>query len=282
MKIQSLEKTPFPVLYNAFSKAFGEYEVQINSQELFNMLERRGYNPLLSFGAFKNQELVSFILNGTDYYNNQYTAYDTGTGTIPEYRGQNLSSKIFEYATPYLQKAGITHYLLEVLQHNSSAIKIYKNIGFTVQQEYHYYVYQKCDIHIDTKQSNYTLQHPSIQEIVDYQIKNPLKVSWQNSSKAILRNPTHFKTLGCYDNNILIAYCICEPQTGDITQLYVHPKFRFQGIASYLLKKAIEYSELDSFKIINVNIQNLAFISLLNKFNIFPNGQQYEMQKIFL
>lgn len=52
MEIKSLEEVPFNLIYNAFSIAFEEYEVQLNQRQLIKMLNRRGFEPILSFYLF--------------------------------------------------------------------------------------------------------------------------------------------------------------------------------------------------------------------------------------
>jgi len=106
------------MLFEAFQEAFKGYEMQLTQAELLKMLHRRGFTPKLSFGAFSGEKLVSFTFNGTGSFNNILTAYDTGTGTIEEYRGKGLASRIFEYSIPHLKSAGISQYLLEAIQSN--------------------------------------------------------------------------------------------------------------------------------------------------------------------
>lgn len=49
--IHSLESVSFKDLYAAFSSAFKDYDFSLNADELRRMLDRRGYNPQLSFGV---------------------------------------------------------------------------------------------------------------------------------------------------------------------------------------------------------------------------------------
>jgi ribosomal protein S18 acetylase RimI-like enzyme len=138
-EIKSLEKTDIGAIYKAFNQAFADYEIQITEEQFNVMIKRRGFNPELSFAAFIGNEIVSFTLNGTGIFNGILTAYDTGTGTIKEYSGKGLATKVFEYSIPYLRDANIKQYLLEVLQHNTRAVSVYKNLGFEVTREFYYF-----------------------------------------------------------------------------------------------------------------------------------------------
>ena len=119
MEIKSLEKTDFDTLFRAFGRAFADYEVQLNAEQLRAMLTRRGFDPALSFAAFDGAQIAAFTLNGIGNFNGVPTAYDTGTGTLKEYRGTGLATEIFRHSMPHLRRGGVGQYLLEGLQHNT-------------------------------------------------------------------------------------------------------------------------------------------------------------------
>ena len=112
MEIKSLEKTDFDTLFRAFGRAFADYEVQLNAEQLRAMLTRRGFDPALSFAAFDGAQIAAFTLNGIGNFNGVPTAYDTGTGTLKEYRGTGLGTEIFRHSMPHLRRAGVGQYLL--------------------------------------------------------------------------------------------------------------------------------------------------------------------------
>ena len=153
--IHSLESVSFKDLYAAFSSAFKDYDFSLNADELRRMLDRRGYNPQLSFGAFFEGRLISFVFNGTGMYNNILTAYDTGTGTVPSFRGLHLTQKIFTFSLELIYQQGVRQYVLEVLQHNHKAIKIYRKLGFETQRNFNYYSAKLSDI-VPVLQVNHT------------------------------------------------------------------------------------------------------------------------------
>ena len=62
--IKPLNNISFSSIFSAFNKAFEDYEMQLNKDELHTMLGRRGFVPELSFGAFENEKLIAFALNG--------------------------------------------------------------------------------------------------------------------------------------------------------------------------------------------------------------------------
>jgi ribosomal protein S18 acetylase RimI-like enzyme len=78
-------------------------------------------------------------LNGIGIVNGVKTVYDSGNETIKVFQGQGLASKIFTHSIPILKEAGVSSYLLEVLQHNTSAVSVYKKLGFQVSREFNYF-----------------------------------------------------------------------------------------------------------------------------------------------
>lgn len=235
MEIKSLGKTDFDTIFKAFNQAFADYEVQLDKVQLQTMLKRRGFNPDLSFAAFDGNEMVAFTLNGIGNFHGIPTAYDTGTGTLKDYRGKGLATKIFEYSIPYLKEAGIKQYLLEVLQHNTKAVSVYRKLGFEVTREFNYFMQKNNEINSEIKKSDapYSIKQIDIEKfdsIPDFWDFHP---SWQNSFESIKRATKDVVSLGVFTEKKLIAYCVVEPTSGDITQIAVDKQARRKGIATF-------------------------------------------------
>ncbi|MCB5171694.1 GNAT family N-acetyltransferase [Bacteroides fragilis] len=217
--IHSLESVSFKDLYAAFSSAFKDYDFSLNADELRRMLDRRGYNPQLSFGAFFEGRLISFVFNGTGMYNNILTAYDTGTGTVPSFRGLHLTQKIFTFSLELIYQQGVRQYVLEVLQHNHKAIKIYRKLGFETQRNFNYYSAKLSDI-VPVLQVNHTACR-----ILPSDLKNCLNQtawfdfhpSWQNDRASLERGIDNLDILGAYEREELVGFVIFEPASGDIS-----------------------------------------------------------------
>lgn len=281
IEIKSLENIDFDIIYTAFSKAFKDYEIQINHSELKNMLIRRGFVAKLSFAAFDGNDIVAFTLNGIDTFNGIKTAYDTGTGTIKEFRGQGLASQIFEYSIPFLKEVNISQYLLEVLQHNIKAVSIYKKLGFKVNREFNYFVRKMDEVKLNSKKMTSTYQIAPINlkqcELAsDFQDFHP---SWQNSLDAISRESSRFVYLGAFKSGKMVGFCIFQPSSGDITQIAVNKPFRRQGIGTLLLNEILKFNQHREIKLINTEI-NCESVNKFMKYHSFPlSGKQFEMIK---
>jgi ribosomal protein S18 acetylase RimI-like enzyme len=279
--IKSLEGISFPVIFEAFSAAFNDYEIQLDSAELKTMLLRRGFVPELSFGAFEGNKIIAFTCNGIGSFNGTKMAYDTGTGTIKEYRGQRLAGKIFTYSIPFLKKAGVSKYLLEVLQHNTKAISVYKKLGFCASREFNYFVQknEKLKLNAASAKADYKMEAIDLSQAESSSAFCDFIPSWQNSFEAIARKVDDFKMLGVFKESKLAGYCILEAKSGDITQIAVDKNHRRMGIASQLLKEMVKLNQHDSIKCINTEIECESITEFLKSNSILPRGKQFEMIK---
>ena len=282
-ELRSLANTGHEDLYTAWEDAFRDYERTWTRAEFGQMLRRRGYAPELSFGAFDGRRLVSFTLNGVGMFNGLQTAYDTGTGTIKEYRGRRLATRIFNESIPVLKEAGVAQYLLEVLQYNATAVSIYTNAGFRISREFDYFVQNMNEVQLNARilPSQYHLQKIDLSRKEEMAEMWDFTPSWQNSFDSIERTLDDFTMIGAFSNDKLIGYGIIEASLGDITQIAVDKAYRRQGIASGILKETLMYNKHPSVKIINIESTLKGTITFIENNGIPKRGSQYEMIKAF-
>ena len=279
MEIRSLANTGFDTIFKAFSQAFADYEMQLNSEQLRTMLKRRGFVAELSFAAFDDDEIVAFTLNGIGKFGDSATAYDTGTGTVKERRGEGLATEIFSYSIPHLRAAGIGQYLLEVLQHNTGAVSIYRNLGFEVTREFNYAV-QDNDLvgkAAEVAEDTYSLRNAGPEILNVAPVFWDFNPSWQNSNESILRTVDDFIFLGVYAGEELIGYGVFEPASGDITQIGVHKQHRRKGVGSMMLGEMTRLNRNKMIKALNTDISCNSVNGFLVARNLAPTGRQFEM-----
>lgn len=256
MEIKSLAGIGFNTIFEAFNQAFADYELQLDKEEFRTMTQRRGFNPNLSFAAFDKGKIVSFTCNGIGDFEGVRMAYDTGTGTLKDYRGRGMATQVFEESLPYLREAGIGQYLLEVLQHNTGAVSVYRKIGFEVAREFYYFRAKTTEVKNEIRISDdYIVQEIDIEKytsIADFWDFYP---SWQNSFESIQRSPEKFITLGVFSRDMLVGYCVFEPVAGDVTQIGVDKRNRRRGIASLLLNEMLRLNKNEGIKFVNTDIR---------------------------
>ena len=278
MEIRSLENIGFDTLFNAFERAFADYEIRFEKEEVRRMLTRRGYVPRLSFGAFDNGAIIAFTLNGIGMFNGVSTAYDTGTGTVKEYRGQGIAGKIFNHSLPYLKEAGIRQYLLEVLQDNTKAISVYSRMQFKATRQFDCYrqTIDKVSRHMSVD-DECIIKPVGMDFIRQAQSFCDFIPSWQNSMESIERGKSGLKYLGATIGRAAVGCCVFDPATGDITQIAVRKDYRRRGIGTRLFQEAVRGMETDFVKVLNVSADNHEMPSFLKNVNVDLASRQFEM-----
>jgi ribosomal protein S18 acetylase RimI-like enzyme len=236
----------------------------------------------LSFGAFDGDKLVAFTFNGTGNFQNTPTAYDTGTGTIAEYRGRGLASEIFYHSIPFLKKAGIQNYLLEVLQHNDGAVKLYRKLGFKITREFFYYVRDigSLDLNTPALDPMYSIETAGIPELDGAFDFSDILPSWQNNNASVSRAQEQLKARFVRASGSIVAYCIYEPASGDIASLAVSREHRRKHIGKQLLASAIRDITASKVKVINIPTEAEGITAFLGSCRMFPTGKQYEMIRV--
>lgn len=275
----TLENISIETLHKTFLNAFSDYQVKMDLP-LFKfeyMLQRRGYVAKSSIGAFNDETLVGFVLNGVRNWDGKLTAYDTGTGVIETYRKQGITSNILLNVRQLFKEMGVEQYLLEVIQSNTSALQLYKKQGFKILRDF------EC-FHLDKNKYNpittYKVEHVNMinsndwRELTEFWDFVP---SWQNSIDSInaVSDAFIYSIVRLEDN--IVGYGVIDKKTGDIPQIAVNKNYRCKGIARSILIDLIKNTESYNINVINVDGRSKSMKDFLLKLGFECGVSQYEM-----
>ncbi len=273
---RTLNNASIETLHEAFQNAFSDYQVEMNlSIETFKqMLQRRGYAPEISIGAFKDDRLVGFVLNGLRNLNGKTTVYDIGTGVIIDYRRQGVTSNMLLNVKEVLKQNQIEQYLLEVIQSNTSALQLYKKEGFKIGRNFSCF---KIDKKSYAPVKNHKVEHTDqmaweqLREFWDFE------PSWQNSIDSVNAVSKEFLYSIVHYDNTIAGYGIINKKTGDIPQIAVKKVYRGNGIGRSIVTDLIENTESKKISILNVDDESKCMKDFLLKLEFEPIVSQYEM-----
>lgn len=220
MFIRNLSETPFETIVNCLLDAFEGYFVKMPADLHYwqNRFNAARVDWELSFGMFSEEKLVGFIINGIDFENDELTAFNTGTGVIPAFRGKKMVDQLYAFAIPELKKHGVEACSLEVIQKNEIAIAVYKRIGFSITADY------KCFRgKMVLPESNALLTEISADEIFEREHPNRHFYSWDHRDEAINLVRKNYR---CYDFETEHAngFFILNPENGYLAQFEVSPE----------------------------------------------------------
>ncbi|KOY67229.1 GNAT family N-acetyltransferase [Clostridium sporogenes] len=275
----TLENIGIETLHKTFLNAFSDYQVKMDLPILkFQyMLQRRGYVAKASIGAFNDDILVGFVLNGVRNWDGKLTAYDTGTGVIETYRKQGITSNMLLNVRQLFKEMEVEQYLLEVIQSNTSAFQIYKKQGFKILRDF------EC-FHLDKNKYNpittYKVEHINMVNPDDWrELKGfwDFVPSWQNSIDSINAISDAFIYSVVRLNDSIVGYGVIDKKTGDIPQIAVNKNYRCKGIASSIITDLIKNTESNNINVINVDGESKPMKDFLLKLGFQYGVSQYEM-----
>ena len=270
MIVKNLEHIAFDTIIACFLLAFKNYFVEMPTDPGFyrKRWEYAKVDLKLSYGMFDNEKLVGFIINGVAKRNGVLTAYNTGTGVIPEFRQRNIIKQLYEYAIPKLKSNGIEKCLLEVITANTIAIKAYTTIGFKITRRL------KC--YMGSLNSSKTSANPIKKKgsQIDFKtLPNQEYYSWDNHKNSLITNPdyTYFQL---ETDAQICAYFIINTATGYLAQFDTLDKNPSSWINLFCGIERIS----KTIRINNVDTIFQEKIAVLKSLGIPNTIDQYEME----
>lgn len=282
MKIARLSHVSHTDIHTAFLRAFSDYQVPVKEtmEEMALVNLQRGIDFDASFGAFaENGELVGFIFCGVRNEAGTLRYYDGGTAIIQQWRGQGIGGLLLDTVLSDANSRGAHEFILEVIQDNLAARKLYESRGFSISRNFRCYKKLLKDIP-EMNSSSYTIKTPDMDEYkeVSESLPMPYVPSWQNSNSSVLSIYEHLTTRVLSHEGKTVGYFVLNPQTGQIMQMSVRDDS--PSLYSELISLAKTCIKADSIKFINID-DSSTFIEYLeeNEWNRYID--QYEMITCF-
>ncbi|EDP72486.1 acetyltransferase, GNAT family protein [Flavobacteriales bacterium ALC-1] len=270
MIVSHLGDTDFETIMDCFLLSFENYFVQMPTDHEFyqERWKAAGVRYDLSYGMFDEDKLVGFIINAIDRRQGHLTAYNSGTGVIPEYRGQRIVKAIYDYAIPDLIKNGTTKCQLEVITENDKAIKSYEGIGFKKCKHY------KCfKGELSTEGENdFILNKVSYDDMSWENLSNQDLYSWDNQKESLAKGDYDYYHV--LKANQLQSYFIMNTESGYVAQFEV---IEDSSINWQILFSAIQ-SINKNIRVNNVDERLTNKIKALKSVGIENTVNQFEME----
>ena len=270
MIVKNLSHASFDQIVDCFLRAFENYYVEMPTEKSYYAERWRAANVdfKLSYGLYDEGLLVGFIIHAIDHRFEKLTAFNTGTGILPEYRGNRLVKVIYDYALKDLSKNGVSKTVLEVIRENDKAIRSYKSVGFKLCKNY------KCFAgKINTpKTQDVVIEKIDLENVLWSQLPNPEYYSWDFQKETILkRNYSYYQVTyrGTLESFFLF----------DNTNKYLG-QFDLFGEVKDAWKRLFEAIDqiCGEVRVINVDERLKDKIKWLNHVGLKNTVDQYEME----
>ncbi len=269
MNIRNLRDTPLEVIVECLVIAFENYFIKMPADINFwrNRFKGARVDFELCFGVFDGDKLVAFIINGIDQQNGLLTAFNTGTGVLPEYRGKQLVDQMYQHAFPIFKEKGIQKCALEVIQQNDRAIRVYERIGFETKRSLKCFSGELNDTKTESQ-----LQRVSFLEIKNNENPNHHFYSWDNCNEAVLNAGDIYTSYLVLNNEQQkIGHFIINPKNNYIAQLEAA-----EGNFGLLISGIRQVTK--NIRINNVDECRTDFVQNLLHYGLENTIDQYEME----
>jgi len=270
MTVKKLAETSFDEIVDCFLLAFENYFVTMPTDKHYYR-ERWKASKVdfnYSYGMFIEEKLAGFIIHSIDKRYGVLTAYNSGTGVIPEFRGNGIVKSIYAYALSDLAQNNIEKSTLEVITNNEKAIRAYQRIGFKNHKTYHCF---SGTLKIEPSES-FTIKEVSLESINWNILPNQQFYSWDNQKESIIASNYSFYQV--INHNEPESFFIIKPESGYVAQFDILSQDKnswnrlFRAIQS--ISPTIKINNVDQR--LTEKIEQLKAVGLDNLIN------QYEME----
>jgi len=265
-------------IYEAFQAGFSDYIIKIElTKDQFqnHFFGPEGNSPEYSVMAFDDQKPVGLNLGGIKVYEGIKTLRCGALCVHPDYRGTEVSHRLFDLHRDTALKNDCGQMFLEVIAGNDRAIKFYSKKGYEKVYDIVYYS------HTNPSEINAALPDGFTVRRIGFDGLRSLRcsiqgahVNWQNDIDYIgcIDVQVHY---GVFRDENMIGGLSIHP-AGKINFLWVDPLFRNKGVGRALVSHAVK--ELVPKKL-SISFPNNAWLTGFVKLMNFIKDpiSQYEM-----
>lgn len=280
--IRLLQPEDFSQMYRTFIDAFSKYSVKMDlSKEMFRerIEEKVNISYDHSVGVFHGEKLIGFIFNSISEYDGIKTAYNSGTGVLMEYWGQEFTKKMYDFVLPLLRRENVKRCVLEVITTNSSALRAYQKTGFVKNKNYKCFKLKK-PLDLKNNISRLKIERAYPDKLSSYDVIASTSPSMMDSSGMLIHNLKNETCLNAQIEDEFVGFVIFQHKTGRISQFGVKNGFRRKGIGKMLMAKACKLSHNKSLTVLNIEKSEKEIISFLTKNGFANEIDQYEMEMV--
>ncbi|MFC2077203.1 GNAT family N-acetyltransferase [Candidatus Bipolaricaulota bacterium] len=271
-------------LHEAFLEAFADYAMDASGTTEERLLLRMRKNAVdyeISPGLYDGDRLVGFTLIGIDEWGGRLTAYDAGTGIVPEFRKQGWARKMFDHALPKLRERGVQQFALEVLQENEPAIKAYRKSGFEIERELRCFAAKTERLAGIKPTSGFEIRPIDRATFSDLQPSADWLPSFENRFTAMDAIESNVQLFGAFDDEACIGGLAHSPPLNWLLSLVVDRESRRRGVGTALIRHLASQLPVSVTRLsaLNVDGQDAGTQAFLEVVGFEHLIDQYEMAR---
>lgn len=258
MEFRRMDGIALADLHAAFVDAFSEYDVPmtVSQDALQQMMTIRDYHPGMSVGCFDAGQLVGFVLVGIRGTDGERRAYDVATGVVRSHQNQHIGSQLVTAVIEGLRAQGVVSFVLEVLEQNTAAQRLYERQGFVVERRFA--CYQRPFPAARAMPSGWHVLD-TLPRDIDETHYNGYVPSWQQALASYRTAPSDYVVVGKHEADLLTAYALVQRHNGSVMQIGILPEWR----ARVRVMEAVEAmaAQTDAATLRFVNVEDTSWLA---------------------
>lgn len=278
LEIVSCAKLDASELADAMTEAFRNYVIPFNMNRsgLDFILRQRGFEKDLSTVVICDDQIAAFWLAGIKHKAECDAAYTISAGVTSKFRRRGFAKNAFEVTASKVAKRGHKRIVLEVIQNNLPALKLYESLGFEYKRALT--CFRGClpsgvlaPGAIELKEIEVVKLQSQLFDFWDW------RPSWQNDFESLSNVKESSYLIGAFSDSVLCGYGAFTKGDNVLTQLFVHPKYRRKKIATSILCNMGDFAGFDVVRALNIDGSDLASNTLFERLGWDNYVNQYEM-----
>ena len=195
----------FDAFTTAFNHAYSDYYVHIfmTSDSFHALMQRDDLNPEASVVAIQDDQIVGMGLLGV----RAPIGWIGGLGVIPGYRRQGIGREMMRYLLASARNHRLEQVKLEVIEANTNAYALYRQLGFTDIRYLHYV--QREPGPISNLPNTVQIERRAPQALLEYfdtfhDTENP----WQRGYPSLKTLTSHMRGWAVLEYGDLVGYAL--------------------------------------------------------------------------
>jgi ribosomal protein S18 acetylase RimI-like enzyme len=265
-------------VFEAFQMGFSDYIIKIQlTKDAFmkRFFGPEGNSMGYSVIALDEDKPVGLNLGGIKVYEGNKTLRCGALCVHPDYRGTEVSGRLFELHREIAIENKCKQMFLEVIVGNDRAISFYKKKGYEKIYDIAYYSHNNPSEISATLSDDLSARRIDMDSLrsLSHRIQD-IHINWQNDLDYISRTEGQIH-YGVFHGSMLIGGLSIHP-AGKISFLWIDPGFRGKGVGKGLINHAVR--ELNPQKLLINFPNNSALMGFVNRMNFTRDAiSQYEM-----
>lgn len=273
IRLRHVARGELDELVGAQNEIFSDYIMPMRSSAAFfvDFLQSVGgrmENVIIALDGNRIVGYVNPVVDGKE-------AWIGGVGVVPGYRGKGLGTRLMQAAEEFSRDRGAEASILEVIEGNEKAHRLYKTLGYEDRRRY------ICAEGRPVRFVGYgeAPRRASLEDMLELHREAYSDTCWQRRKACGLESSA--RSSECYASASGFVLVRKVDTTGFIPYLGVVPARRGEGMGTSLAKFALNrLHELGAFKVAMYNLnEEPAVLRMLDKFDFAVTMKQVEMRK---